>query len=198
MSRLVLAIGDLHIPDRAPDIPAKFRKLLAPGKIGQILCLGNLTDKETWDFLRGVCADIQIVKGDFDVEATTVPLHKVVTHGNLRIGFTHGHTIVPQGDSDSLLIEARKLDCDVLLWGGTHKFEAYELEGKFFVNPGSATGAISSGWWAEGEDPVPSFVLMDVQGSVLVMYVYQLRKDAKGNESVAVEKITYRKETNGS
>jgi hypothetical protein len=30
------------------------------------------------------------------------------------------------------------------------------------------------------------------------MYVYQLRKDAKGNESVAVEKITYRKETNGS
>ncbi|KAI5815457.1 retrograde transporter [Pyronema omphalodes] len=198
MSRLVLAIGDLHIPDRAPDIPAKFRKLLAPGKIGQILCLGNLTDKETWDFLRGVCTDIQIVKGDFDVEATTVPLHKVVTHGSLRIGFTHGHTIVPQGDSDSLLIEARKLDCDVLLWGGTHKFEAYELEGKFFVNPGSATGAISSGWWAEGEDPVPSFVLMDVQGSVLVMYVYQLRKDAKGNESVAVEKITYRKETNGS
>ncbi|KAF8246898.1 retrograde transporter [Wilcoxina mikolae CBS 423.85] len=198
MSRLVLAIGDLHIPDRAPDIPAKFRKLLAPGKIGQILCLGNLTDKETYEFLRGVASDIQIVKGDFDVEAPGLPLHKVVTHGSLRIGFTHGHTIIPQGDSDSLLIEARKLDCDVLLWGGTHKFEAYELEGKFFVNPGSATGAISSGWWAEGDNPVPSFVLMDVQGSVLVMYVYQLRTDGKGNESVAVEKITYRKETNGS
>jgi vacuolar protein sorting-associated protein 29 len=29
---------------------------------------------------------------------------------------------------------------------------------------------------------------------VLVMYVYQLRTDEKGNESVAVEKITYRKE----
>jgi len=69
----------------------------------------------------------------------------------------------------------------------------------FFVNPGSATGAISSWWWAEDEKPVPSFVLMDVQGSVLVMYVYQLRTDEKGNESVAVEKITYRKETpNGS
>jgi vacuolar protein sorting-associated protein 29 len=34
-----------------------------------------------------------------------------------------------------------------------------------------------------------------VQGSVLVMYVYQLRTDDNGNESVAVEKITYRKET---
>jgi len=193
-TRLVLAIADLHIPDRASDIPAKFRKLLAPGKIGQILCLGNLTDKETYEFLRSVAQDIQLVKGDFDVEAPNLPLSKVVTHGNLRIGFTHGHTIIPQADSDSLLIEARRLDCDVLLWAGTHRFEAYELEGKFFVNPGSATGATSGGWWAEKEEPTPSFVLMDVQGSVLVMYVYQLRTDENGGESVAVEKITYRKE----
>jgi len=54
------------------------------------------------------------------------------------------------------------MDVDVLLWGGTHKFEAYEMEGKFFVNPGSATGAMSTGWWTEEEDPTPSFVLMDV------------------------------------
>jgi len=50
----------------------------------------------------------------------------------------------------------------VLLWGGTHRFEAYEMEGKFFVNPGSATGAVGTGWWEGGEEPVPSFVLMDV------------------------------------
>ena len=54
------------------------------------------------------------------------------------------------------------MDVDVLLWGGTHKFEAYELEGKFFINPGSATGALGTGWWADGEEPVPSFCLMDV------------------------------------
>ena len=54
------------------------------------------------------------------------------------------------------------MDVDVLLWGGTHRFEAYEVEGKFFVNPGSATGAMGTGWWGEGEDPVPSFCLMDV------------------------------------
>ena len=50
----------------------------------------------------------------------------------------------------------------MLLWGGTHRFEAYELEGKFFVNPGSATGAMTTGWWPEAEEPTPSFVLMDV------------------------------------
>lgn len=36
------------------------------------------------------------------------------------------------------------------------------MEGKFFVNPGSATGAVGTGWWEGGEEPVPSFVLMDV------------------------------------
>ncbi|KAK7720155.1 Vacuolar protein sorting-associated protein 29 [Botryosphaeria dothidea] len=202
-SRLVLCLGDLFIPDRASDIPAKFKKLLAPGKIGQILCLGNLTDKDTYDFLRSVAPDLQIVKGDFDVEAPNLALSKVVTHGSLRIGFTHGHTIIPPGDPDSLLIAARQMDVDVLLWGGTHRFEAYEMEGKFFVNPGSATGAMTTNWWSEEEDPTPSFVLMDhfskltrqfqVQGDVLVLYVYQLRKDANGNENVGVEKVSFRK-----
>ncbi|KAH0844764.1 hypothetical protein AYO21_01915 [Fonsecaea monophora] len=187
-SRLVLVIGDLFIPDRAP-----FRKLLAPGKIGQVVCLGNITDKETYDFLRQTAPDLHIVKGDFDTEASNLALSKVVQHGGLRIGFTHGHTIIPQGDADALLIAARQMDVDILLWGGTHKFEAYELEGKFFVNPGSATGAFSTSWLSIDEDPVPSFCLMDIQGDVLVLYVYQLRKDESGNENVAVEKVSFRK-----
>jgi len=192
-SRLVLCLGDLFIPDRVADIPAKFKKLLTPNKIGQILCLGNLTDRETFEFLRGIAPDLQIVKGDFDTEAPNLALSKVVTHGSIRIGFTHGHTLIPNGDADSLLIAARQMDVDVLLWGGTHRFDAYELDGKFFVNPGSATGAMTTGWWPEAEDPTPSFVLMDVQGDVLVLYVYQLKKDDNGNETVAVEKVSFRK-----
>ena len=131
-------------------------------------------------------------------------LSKVVTHGTLRIGFTHGDSIIPPGDPDALLIAARQMDVDVLCWGGTCKFEAYEMEGKFFINPGSATGAVS--WIDEGfvggndkdgadgeEGNTPSFVLMDVQGDVLVLYVYQLKRDGKGGESVAVEKVRFRK-----
>lgn len=33
------------------------------------------------------------------------------------------------------------MDVDILLTGGTSKFEAYKLEDRFFLNPGSATGA---------------------------------------------------------
>ncbi|KAF2223641.1 Metallo-dependent phosphatase-like protein [Elsinoe ampelina] len=221
-SRLVLVLGDLFIPDRAIDIPAKFKKLLTPNKIGQILCLGNLTSPSVYAFLRSLAPDLQLVKGDFDIPLSLPPpsapqpyeapnnnsysaasypiptaLSKVVTHGSLRIGFTHGHTIIPPGDPDSLLIAARQMDVDVLCWGGTSRFEAYELEGKFFVNPGSATGAAS--WTGDDLDYglCPSFVLMDVQGDVLVLYVYQLRKDSEGKEAVAVEKVSFRKGGSG-
>ena len=127
----------------------------------------------------------------------------MVTHGSLRIGFTHGDSIIPPGDPDALLIAARQMDVDVLCWGGTCKFEAYEMEGKFFINPGSATGACS--WTDEtlgdeedGDGNIPSFVLMDVQGDVLVLYVYQLKKDKEGNETVGVEKVSFRKNTGGT
>jgi len=63
---LILVIGDLHIPSRSSSIPAKFKKLLVPGKIQQTICTGNITDRETYDFLRSVSPDIHIVKGDFD------------------------------------------------------------------------------------------------------------------------------------
>ncbi|KAI3399202.1 hypothetical protein diail_7571 [Diaporthe ilicicola] len=195
MAFLILVIGDLHIPDRALDIPPKFKKLLAPGKISQSLCLGNLTDKPTYEYLRSISPDLKIVKGRFDVEATSLPLTQVVAHGGLRVGFLEGFTLV-SSEPDLLLAEANKLDVDVLCWGGTHKFECFEYMDKFFVNPGSATGAFSTGWGTgegEEEEVVPSFCLMDVQGISLTLYVYQLRKDENGAENVAVEKVTYTK-----
>lgn len=63
---LVLVIGDFHIPHRTHDLPAKFKKLLVPGKIQQIICTGNVCDKETYDYLRTVAPDINIVRGDYD------------------------------------------------------------------------------------------------------------------------------------
>lgn len=71
---LVLVIGDLHIPNRAHDLPSKFKKLLVPGKIGQILSTGNTTDRETWDYLRSVAPDVRGVRGDWDdVSLTSWP-----------------------------------------------------------------------------------------------------------------------------
>jgi hypothetical protein len=42
---LVLCLGDTHIPHRAPDLPAKFKELLKPGKIHSTICAGNVCSK---------------------------------------------------------------------------------------------------------------------------------------------------------
>ena len=69
------------------------------------------------------------------------PEEKVVTLGNFKFGLCHGHQIVPWGDHSSLAMLQRKLDVDILITGHTHKLETLNCDGKFFVNPGSATGA---------------------------------------------------------
>ncbi|CAG8684174.1 7791_t:CDS:10 [Cetraspora pellucida] len=145
---------------------------------------GNVCDKETFDYLRTIAADVHVVRGDYD-EFPNWPLSKIITHGPLRIGILHGHQIIPVGDAEALSIIARQMDADILLTGHTHRFEAIEYEGKFFVNPGSATGAYSG---FSTEDIKPSFVLMDIQGSVVVTYVYRLV-----DGDVKVDKIEYRK-----
>lgn len=112
------------------------------------------------------------------------PEQKVVTVGQFRIGLTHGHQVVPWADPEALALVQRQLDVDILISGHTHKFEAYEHENKFYINPGSATGAYN----ALETFITPSFVLMDIQSSIVVTYVYQLIGD-----EVKVERIEYKK-----
>ena len=72
------------------------------------------------------------------------PEQKIITVGQFRIGLCHGHQVVPWGDIESLAMLQRQLDVDILITGHTHKFEAIEHENKFYINPGSATGAFNA------------------------------------------------------
>lgn len=72
------------------------------------------------------------------------PEQKVVTVGQFKIGLIHGHQVIPWGDMASLALLQRQLDVDILISGHTHKFEAFENENKFYINPGSATGAYNA------------------------------------------------------
>jgi len=176
---LVLILGDLHVPHRAHGLPNKFKALLVPGRIQHILCTGNLCSKDMYDYFRTLANNVDITRGDFD-ENTTYPETKVVKLKDFKIGICHGHQIVPWGDRESLAMLQRKLDVDILITGHTHKFEAYEYDNKLFINPGSATGAYSG----LSSDVTPTFVLMDIQDTELVPYVYQLK-----NGEVKVEKL---------
>jgi vacuolar protein sorting-associated protein 29 len=73
-----------------------------------------------------------------------MPETKVVTIGEFTIGLIHGHQVIPWGDQETLAMVQRELDCDILISGHTHKNSISSYDGKFFINPGSATGAFST------------------------------------------------------
>ena len=50
---------------------------------------------------------------------------------------------MPWGDRESLGMLQRDMDVDILISGHTHNYESFEANEKFFINPGSATGAYS-------------------------------------------------------
>lgn len=75
-----------------------------------------------------------------------LPQTLVLQHGPLRIGVVHGHQILPLADRDMLHSLATQMDVDILLTGATHRYESWEYDGRFYVNPGSATGAWATHW----------------------------------------------------
>ena len=65
---LVLVVGDMFLPQRSPDINEQFKSILTPNKVQHVLCLGNIGNQETYDWLKSLSKDFHIVKGDFDQE----------------------------------------------------------------------------------------------------------------------------------
>ena len=98
----------------------------------------------------------------------------------------HGHQVLPWGDQESLSNLQRELGCDILLSAHTHQIEVRAKEGKFFINPGSISGAFSYSM----PDPTPSLVLMVLQGEETIVYLYVLN-DKK--EKFEVNKLEFSK-----
>jgi len=169
---LVLVVGDCHIPHRAVGISEQFKRMLVPGKMQHVLCTGNLVTKEMHDELRSLSPSFHVVRGEFD-DNPNLPEQKVVQVGQFKIGLIHGHQVVPWGDPLALASVQRQMDVDILISGHTHKNEVNEYEGKWFINPGSITGAYS----ALDADVIPSFILLAVQGNRVVTFVYELHGD---------------------
>ena len=165
---LVLVVGDMFVPQRSPDINEQFKSILIPNKLQHVLSLGNIGSRESYDWLKSLSNDFHSVKGDFD--EGDMPDKKVVTIGEFKIGMIHGHQVLPWGNTDSLASIQRELDCDILLSGQTHEINVKVVDNKLYINPGSISGAFSNCV----SDPSPSFVLMVLQGTEAIIYLYVL------------------------
>eukprot|EP00922_Rhytidocystis_sp_ex-Travisia-forbesii_P026699 GHVS01039054.1.p1 GENE.GHVS01039054.1~~GHVS01039054.1.p1 ORF type:complete len:211 (+),score=33.29 GHVS01039054.1:184-816(+) len=180
---LVLLIGDVHVPQRSAGLPACFKELLSTDKIRHVLCTGNLGSAEIYEQLKQLAGSVHIVRGDMD-NRVDLPEYKVIDIGQFRVGLVHGHQIVPWNCREAKVHWARKFGCDMLVSGHSHKNGISEVDGKYFINPGSATGAFQA--FQTDEEIKPSFMLMAVQGASVVLYVYEERE---GKASVVMSEL---------
>lgn len=141
--------------------------------------------------LKTIAPNVYVVRGDMDVEmpdfleAGSFPEHQVVTICDFRIGLIHGHQVTPWGTTDGLMRWQRKFNCDILVSGFTHQNTAENVEGKVYINPGSATGAYTPLFAVQ--NPCASFTLMSIQPEQkVVLYVYELRE---GRVNVAMSEF---------
>jgi len=185
---LVLIVSDMYVPDRCSDIPEQFKNLLIPNKIQYVLSLGNIGSRDSYDWLKSLSNNFHAVKGEYD-ENINLPETKVVQIGDFKIGMIHGHQVVPWGDSEALANIQRQLNCDILLSGHTHSNSVSIYDGKYFINPGSISGAFSPLLPA----PIPSFVLMVIQGDYAIVYLYEMVDKSK---KFVVAKMEFTKNSN--
>lgn len=133
---LVLVLGDLHIPSRAREIPAPFKRMLVPGKMQHVICTGNLSSQDYED-LRGLAPNLHVVAGDYDNTNSSgliFPETRVLQVGGFRIGVVHGHQLLP--GAEALARERRKLGVDILVSGHTHQNQVSVSEGCYYhINP---------------------------------------------------------------
>jgi vacuolar protein sorting-associated protein 29 len=128
----------LLVPSRVAAVPLKFRELLVPGKIQRVLCTGNLCNKETEEFLKVICPQVQITKGDMDNVQSEYPERCVTNVGQLSFGLCHGHQLIPWNDTNSLAALRRDMGVDVLVVGHSHSLKMTEtIDGGLIIDPGT-------------------------------------------------------------
>ena len=110
------------------------------GRIDAIMIAGDVGARIS--DLMAITPNIPVyaVAGNNDMFQTHLPKWKVVTEGRHRIFMAHGHMHGVYMSLDSLEKDARKNNCDIVIFGHTHRYFMSERKGILFLNPGALKG----------------------------------------------------------
>lgn len=165
----LLAVADAHVPTVKDEIPERLRRLIKPGKISTVLCLGNC-GRSVINVIKMASNDIRRVAGEEDT-SSTLPDTLTFEMEGVRVGLCHGHLVVPRGDTLALDALRRRLDVDVLFSAATGAASVTATQSGLLINPGSVTGASLS---LVG-DAVPSYIVVSIEAGRVMCWVYQLQ-----------------------
>lgn len=112
----------------------------------------NLLDKniDIIIHLGDVCDDAMIlsdllnkeviyVKGNNDFYIAGGDYEKVIRLSGKNIFITHGHKYNVSYGIDELVKKSKSLNCDMCLYGHTHRYFNEKIDGIWVINPGSTT-----------------------------------------------------------
>lgn len=173
----ILIMGDVHIPNRIDALPEAIKNVLTSAKIkpNRIISTGNFGTMNEYRFFKSLLAkgcenNFHCVKNDFQETMLSFPETITVKSNGITIGVINGYQIVPWGDLTELASQSKLLHCDIMVSGFTHIAGVYQFEGKWFINPGTISGAFSS----LKNNPNPSFMILVTQGEKAILHLYQL------------------------
>jgi len=131
-------ISDTHIPDRDGHVPGVV--LDAFKQVDLIIHAGDIVSLGVIDELKSVCSKVVVVVGNMDQEAVRkkYPVKLVLEILGHKVGLMHGSG--PALNLPELLKDAFKEDdCDLIIFGHSHKPMNERIGVVLFFNPGSAT-----------------------------------------------------------
>ena len=181
-AELLLIMGDVHIPSRIDVIPEDVKNLLNSnkGKFSRVICTGDFGTLETYEWFKSLLPkskewNFNCVKNDFQETNLSFPDTLTVKSNDFKIGIINGYQIVPWGDLTALSALANQMECDILVSGFTHLRGVFHFEGKWFINPGTITGAFSP----LTNNPPPSFMVLFTLPEVATLYLYEYNQSSK-------------------
>ena len=175
-------MGDVYIPNRIDQIPEEIKKVLMDNKtkITRIICTGNFGNMETYDWFNSLLSkgreyNFHCVRNHFQEAKVSFPETTCIKSNEFKIRIINGYQVVPWGDLTALSSILKKLECDILVSGFTHVKGVYQFEGKWYINPGTITGAFSP----LNNNPVPSFMILLTMEDTAILYSYELNQSTK-------------------
>lgn len=104
--------------------------------VSLILHAGDVINPDVFMAFEGV--PVYAVRGNMDPHADGIPLKRIVTVGEYRIGLIHGWG-PPDGLENRILKEFDGQNLDALVYGHSHQSANHFRNGLLLFNPGSAT-----------------------------------------------------------
>ncbi len=155
----IVVISDSH---KRSDIVEKI--LYAQPEASEVFFLGDHADDiEDLQYLFPK-KRFHILSGNCDY-FSTFPSNAVATIGDLKIFYTHGHTLSVKYGTERLLEAAKQNGCQIALYGHTHIAKILYENGIYIVNPGSC---------AQARDFHESYAVIDIEKNGIMPVIINL------------------------